>query len=46
LQQVADLMAKGQLRPIVDTVFPLAQARAAQERMLNRDLFGKLVLVP
>lgn len=32
------------LRPIVDRVFPLKDARAAQELMLERKVFGKLVL--
>lgn len=46
LEAVTRLMADGQLTPLVDTVFPLAQAREAQERMLSRNLFGKLVLAP
>lgn len=44
--EVTKLVMKKSLRPVVDTVFPLAQARAAQERMLRRDVFGKLVLTP
>ena len=43
---VARLIGAGTLRPVVDTVFPLREARTAQERMINRDVFGKLVLVP
>ena len=35
---------KRKLKPVVDTVYPLKEARAAQERMLARDVFGKLVL--
>ena len=31
---------------VVDTVFPLREARAVQERMLSRNVFGKLVLAP
>ncbi len=46
LQHLVQLLGQHALRPIVDTVFPLREARQAQERMLNRDLFGKLVLVP
>ncbi len=46
LEQVARLVGQGTLKPIVDTVLPLRDARAAQERMLRRDVFGKLVLVP
>lgn len=36
----------GRLRPVVDTVFPLAEARAAVSRLLQREQFGKIVLVP
>ena len=46
LQAVTELIGAHRLRPLVDTVFPLRDARAAQERMLSRDVFGKLVLVP
>ena len=46
LEQIARLVAAGTLRPVVDTVFPLGEARAAQERMGNRDVFGKLILAP
>jgi NADPH:quinone reductase-like Zn-dependent oxidoreductase len=34
------------LRPVVDRVFPLSEIRAAVTRMLNREQFGKIVLVP
>ena len=46
LQTVAQLIGERTLRPIVDTVFPLPDARAAQERMVNRAVFGKLLLAP
>jgi NADPH:quinone reductase-like Zn-dependent oxidoreductase len=36
----------GQLRPVVDQVLPLAEARRAHEVMEDRAQFGKLVLVP
>ena len=44
LEQVVRLVADGKLKPVVDTVFPLADAAKAQERMESRNLFGKLVL--
>ena len=44
LEQVTRLIGQGALRPVVDTVFPLREARRAQERLLNREVFGKLVL--
>ena len=44
LNAVAGLVFQGELKPVVDTVFPLSDARAAQERLLSRSFFGKLVL--
>ena len=46
LETIVGLIGKRTLRPVVDTVFPLREARAAQERMLRRDVFGKLILRP
>ena len=40
------LVGQGRLKPVVDTVYPLRQARQAQERLLARDVFGKLILRP
>lgn len=44
LLHVLRLVEEGKLRPVVDSVFPLSQARQAQEKMLSRDFFGKIVL--
>lgn len=44
LLKVIELMEAGKLKPVVDSTFPLAHAKAAQEKMLSRDFFGKLVL--
>lgn len=44
LLQVAALIEQGKLRAVIDQVFPLQEARAAQERMLDRGGFGKIVL--
>jgi NADPH:quinone reductase-like Zn-dependent oxidoreductase len=46
LLEVTKLIEIGKLKPVIDSVFPLREARKAQERMLERNLFGKLVLVP
>jgi NADPH:quinone reductase-like Zn-dependent oxidoreductase len=46
LSTLLQLFAKRALLPVVDTVFPLKEARLAQERMLKRDVFGKLILRP
>ncbi len=39
-----DLVKSGRATPVVDSVFPLDQARAAHERMEAGDQFGKIVL--
>jgi NADPH:quinone reductase-like Zn-dependent oxidoreductase len=46
LLEVTKLMEIGKLKPVIDSVFPLRDARKAQERMLGRNNFGKLILVP
>jgi NADPH:quinone reductase-like Zn-dependent oxidoreductase len=42
----APCFADGRLKPVVDRVYPLAEARDAVERLLHREQFGKIVLVP
>jgi len=44
LEAVTRLVAAGRLAPIIDSIYPLAEARKAQEVMLSRNFFGKLVL--
>ena len=44
-ETLVDLLEKRRLAPLVDTVYPLTEARRVQERMLNRDVFGKLVIL-
>ena len=39
-----ELVKSGRVRPIVDQVFPLAEARAAHERLEAGEQFGKIVL--
>lgn len=46
LEAVTQLIGQGRLTPVVDSVVPLREARAAQERLLKREVFGKLILVP
>ncbi len=41
-----DLVAAGKIRPIIDTVLPLADIREAMHRMIQQDVFGKLLLKP
>jgi NADPH:quinone reductase-like Zn-dependent oxidoreductase len=44
LHMVMKLVAAGRLKPIVDRVFPLAEARAAHEYLESGGQFGKVVL--
>jgi len=46
LIEVLKFVRDGRLKPIVDSVMPLAEARAAHERIEARQQFGKVVLVP
>jgi len=46
LLKVVDLVRQRRLRPVVDKVYPLAEAAKAQERMEKREHFGKIVLRP
>ena len=39
-----DLIAAGRARPLIDSVFPLAEARAAHERLESGAQLGKIVL--
>ncbi|HZN43700.1 MAG TPA: zinc-binding dehydrogenase [Nitrospiraceae bacterium] len=44
LVKAARFMEQGRMRAVIDRVYPLAQARAAQEYLLSRRFFGKIVL--
>lgn len=44
LHTVLKFVFRKQLKPIVDQVFPLAEIRAAHERLENKEQFGKVVL--
>jgi NADPH:quinone reductase len=41
-----ELCGRGQIRPVLDRAFPLAEARVAHEYMEARRVRGKLVLLP
>ena len=43
-QGAYDLIAAGKARPVVDEVFPLAEAAAAHERLERGEQLGKIVL--
>jgi NADPH:quinone reductase-like Zn-dependent oxidoreductase len=36
----------GQLRPVVDSTYPLVKAAQAHQRLEAREQFGKVVLLP
>jgi NADPH:quinone reductase-like Zn-dependent oxidoreductase len=44
LHHVLRFVFEGKLKPVVDSVFPLAEARAAHERLEAKGQFGKIVL--
>ncbi len=46
LLKVIDLVNQRRLKPVVDKVYPLAEAGKAQQRMEKREHFGKIVLRP
>ena len=46
LLRVVELVRQRRLKPVVDKVYPLADAAKAQERMEKREHFGKIVLRP
>jgi len=44
-QHVVPLLASGKVRPVIDSVFPMEQARAAHQRIESNESFGKVVLM-
>ncbi len=42
--KVMGLFEQGRLSPVIDRIFPLEETRQAQERMVNRQHVGKIVL--
>jgi len=46
LMEAMKFVAQGKIRPVVDRVLPLSEARQAHELMENRGQFGKIVLEP
>ncbi len=43
-REVMKLVLCGELKPVIDTVMPLEQAREAHKRLASREQFGKIVL--
>ncbi len=46
LHEVLNHVFSGAIKGVVDSTFPLAEARAAHERMTKSQMFGKIVLKP
>ena len=46
LHQVLKFVFRKQLKPVVDRVYPLAEIRAAHERIENKEHFGKVIVRP
>lgn len=44
LVKIVDLMGQKRLIAMIDRTYPLSDAQAAQEQMLSRNFFGKIVL--
>jgi alcohol dehydrogenase len=45
-QALLKLVEEGRLKPVIDKVMPLKEAREAERIIEDREVFGKIVLVP
>jgi len=46
LHQVLKFVFRGDLKPVIDKVYPLEEIRAAHERLENKEQFGKVIVTP
>lgn len=46
LAEVLKHLGRGALHAVIDSSFPLSEARAAQQKLESRDFFGKILLHP
>jgi len=46
LRTILDYVTEGRLKPVIDRAFPLENARAAVQYVLDRKNKGKVLLVP
>ena len=46
INQMLDAVARSAIKAVIDSRFPLRDMVAAQERLLSRDIFGKIILNP
>ena len=46
LRHLVRFVASGKLQPVIDSRFPLRDAKSAQQRLADRANFGKIILTP
>lgn len=46
LVEIMNLVERGELKPVIDAVFPLSEIATAHKRMQERKAFGKIVVNP
>ncbi|MGA2133042.1 MAG: zinc-binding dehydrogenase, partial [Bryobacteraceae bacterium] len=46
LHRALQFVFRGQLKPVIDRAYPLAEIRAAHERLEGKEQFGKVLVVP
>lgn len=46
LHNVFRFLEAGKLKPVIDSVFPLSELRKAEEKMEDRNVFGKIIVKP
>jgi len=46
LHKVLEFIFRKQIHPVIDRVYPLAEIRAAHERLENKEQFGKVLVTP
>jgi alcohol dehydrogenase len=46
LEELLRLISEGSLSPVIDKILPLSEAREAERLLEDREVFGKVVLIP
>ena len=46
LHTLAELLESGAIRPVIDTVYPLAESASAMRRLTDGSIRGKVVIIP
>jgi NADPH:quinone reductase-like Zn-dependent oxidoreductase len=45
-EKILRLFARGAFQPVIDSILPLSEAKAAHDKIESRQTFGKVILVP